>query len=145
MSARHRAMKAKLDLATLASELGKLIPRANQFGDVAYDELLNDLRAFRVNTRAQLRRVMLKHRLELRSIDRQPFDTLNAKIQRSELGEARFLDLQRRQIFFNSAGLVRLALELEHGEQFKDYVSKTYPEAAPPRRSNKSFERTREG
>jgi len=128
VSARHRAMKAKLDAATLASDLGKLIPRANQIGEVAYGELLNDLSAVGVTTRAQLRRVLLRHRLELRRIDREPFDPLNAKIQRSELGDARCRDLQRRQIFFNSAGLVRLALQLEYGEKFEHYMSKTYPE-----------------
>lgn len=79
-----------------------------------------------MTTRAQLRRVLLRHRLELRRIDREPFDLLNAKIQRNELGDARFLDLQRRQIFFNSAGLVRLALELEHDGKFEEYMSKTY-------------------
>ena len=121
-------MKAKLDSATLASDLGKLIPRANQFGEVAYDELLNDLNAFGVTSRAQLRRVLLRHRLELRRIDREPFDPLNANIQRGDLGDARFSDLQRRQTFYNSAGLVRLALKLEYGEKFENYMSKTYPE-----------------
>lgn len=129
MGARHRAMRAKLNTAILASDLGKLLPRANRFGEVTYGELLNDLLAFGIITRAHLRRVLLRHRIELRRIDREPFDLLNAKIQRKELGDERFLDLQRRQIFFNSAGLVRLALELEHGERFKEYMSKTYPQA----------------
>jgi len=122
-------MRAKLDSATLASDLGKLIPRANQFGEVAYGELLADLAAFGVTTRAQLRRIFLRHRLRLRQIDREPFDTLNAKIQRKELGDVRFRELQRRQIFFNTAGLVRLALELEHGERFEDYMARAYPGA----------------
>ncbi len=129
MSARHRAMKAKLDAKILESDLIRLIPRANQFGDVAYGELLNDLCAFGVTTRAHLRRVLLRHRLKLRRIDREPFDPINARIQRKELGDVRFRDLQRRQIFFHSAGLVRLALELEHGEKFEEYMSKTYPQA----------------
>jgi hypothetical protein len=126
MSARYRAMRRQLDPGTLASDLGKLLPSANQYGDVDHLELLNDLRAFGVTTRADLRGLLLRHRLEMRRIDREPFDEVNAKIQREELGDACFLELQRKGVFFNSAGLLRLALELEHGEEFRKYMSKQY-------------------
>jgi hypothetical protein len=126
MSARSRAMLRELDPGLLASDLCKLVPRANQYGDVDYLELLNDLRAFGVRTRADLRRLMLRHRREMLRIDREPFDQVNARIQRAELGEAAFGELQRKGVFFSSAGLLRLALELEHGELFREYMSKQY-------------------
>jgi len=126
MSARSRAMRRELDLGLLASDLSKLLPRANQYCKVDYLELLNDLRAFGVTTRADLRSLLLRHRREMLRIEREPLDRVNTKIQRQELGEVAFLEIQRRGVFFGPAGLLRLVLELEHGELFREYMSKQY-------------------
>lgn len=126
MNARRKVLRKRLDTKVLYRDLRKLMPRANQFGEVSYCELIDDLNAFEISTRAHLRRLYLRHRKELRRIDREPFDPLNARIQRSELGDSRFDFLQRRRIFFNVAGLVRLALELEHGERWEEYKLRRY-------------------
>ena len=119
-------MRRLLDAKLLERDLRQLVPRANQFGEIEYHELLEDLQAFGVSTRALLRRLYLRHRKAVLSIDREPFDDLNAKIQRKELGDERFTYFQRRGIFYNPAGLLRLALELEHGDEFRQYIAKRY-------------------
>jgi len=120
-NARQRVLNQPLNEARLARALRDLLPRRNEFGTINYRELIEELQAFDVTNLRQLRRLILRHRREAIRIDREPFDELNAKIQRKELGEETFLNLNRRKIFFNLEGLVRIILELNFGDRYREF------------------------
>lgn len=113
MGARSRKLNRPLDQIGIRATLRRVLPRRNDFGNIDFLELQSELHALGIDTPRKLRKFLLKHRRTVIGIDRQPFDELNARIQRSELGNERYVYLSLRRIFFNWAGLVRLALELQ--------------------------------
>ena len=119
--ARQRARVRPLDEAALVKGLRRLLPRKNDYGAINYTELLGELAHFGVATPRDLRQLILRHRHEAIRIDSEPFDALNARLYRAELGEAAFLYCERRRIFFNLAGLVRVILELEFEDKYRSY------------------------
>jgi len=58
------------------------------------------------------------------SLDHEPFDPINARIHREELGNETFLYLGRRQIFFSWEALVRIILELHFGDKYRELAEK---------------------
>ena len=58
------------------------------------------------------------------SLDHEPFDPINARIHREELGNETFLYLGRRQIFFSWEALVRIILELHFGDKYREFADK---------------------
>lgn len=114
--------------------LGATLPRKNDFGPLAADELLAEARLFGVDTRGKFRALMLRHRRALIEADREPLDALNARIYRSEMGDAYFCDLIRRQRWFAWPALVRLALEFEFGDAYRRFAEQRdgMPERANP-------------
>ncbi len=122
MGARTLAMSHPLDQPRLKALLRDILPRENDFGAVDYQELLTELQTFGISDRRALRALLLRHRHELRAIDRAPLDAHNAKIQREEMGDVQLRFHVRRGVFFNYAGLVRLALERQVGAPYRDYL-----------------------
>jgi hypothetical protein len=123
-NARKRVLNQTLTEALLASALRRLLPRRNDYGLINYPELIEELKTFGVTNLRQLRRLVLQHRREAIRIDREPFDAINARIQREEIGEEQFLYLQRRQIFFSWEALVRIILELHFGDRYREFAEK---------------------
>ena len=114
-------MNRPLDEGALRRSLRRVLPRSNDFGSIDLGELQAELRTFGIDTPRKLRKLLLTHRREAIRIDRQPFDETNARIQRSELGTERYEYLRRRRIFFDWCGLVRVMLELQFGDRYRDY------------------------
>src|SRR5690348_15601012 len=113
MGARDRALKQALDEKNLAKALQSLLPRKNNYCAVNYPELISELQHFGVWNRGQLRKLVLRNIREAVKIDREPLDEMNTKIYRRELGDEKYLYLDRRQIFFGWEGLMRVVMELE--------------------------------
>jgi hypothetical protein len=122
MGARHQALQQRLTEASLAKAFHSLFPRKNNFCSVDYAALLAELSAFSVQTRRELRSVVLRHIREAIRIDAEPLDAINAKIYRSELGNEKFSFLKRRRIFFGWEGLMRVILELEFGNRYRAFA-----------------------
>lgn len=122
MGARHQALKQPLTQASLAKALHSLLPSRNNYCAVNYPELLQELGRFGIQDRLQLRKLILRHIREAIRIDQEPLDALNAKIYRQELGDEKFLFLERRQIFFGWEGLMRVILELEVGDRYREFA-----------------------
>jgi hypothetical protein len=124
MGTRQQLLRQPLTEAALARELHRLLPRRNNYCAVNYPELLEELRHFGVKNRRALRGLVLRNIREAVRIDREPLDTINARIYRKEFGDERFLFLQRRQIFFGWEGLVRVILELEFGDRYREFADR---------------------
>ena len=124
MGARNRASKQALDERNLPKALQSLLPRKNHFSTVQYSELLSELRHFEVRNRGQLRRLILRHIREAIEIDGEPFDEINARIYRQEIGNERYEFLERRRIFFAWEGLMRVIMELEFGDRYREFAER---------------------
>jgi hypothetical protein len=122
MGARQRALQQRLTEPSLARAFRSLFPSKNNYCSVNYSELLAELSLFGVRTRQQLRNVVLRHIREAICIDREPLDATNARIYRNELGDDRFCFLERRRIFFGWEGLMRVILELEFGDRYRQFA-----------------------
>jgi anti-sigma factor RsiW len=114
-------MRQPLTPLRMRAELRRTLPRRNAFG--VTPALMDEARRFGVNTRAQFRGLLLRHRRALIEADREPLDDVNQRMFRSEMGAARFLDLIRRQRWFSWEALTRLALEFEFGDEYRRFVN----------------------
>jgi hypothetical protein len=121
-SARQRVLRRPLDETGLAKALRSLLPRRNGHCAVNYSELLAELRLFGVLPFHQLRQLILRHRREAIRIDREPIDAITTRIYRNELGEEKFWFLDRRRMFFGWEGLMRVVLELEFEDRYRDFA-----------------------
>jgi hypothetical protein len=124
MGARHQALKQPLTQAYLAKALHRLLPRRNNCCAVNYPELVEELGRFGVKNRFQLRKLILRHIREAIRMDQEPLDAMNAKIYRKELGNEKFLLLERRRIFFGWEALIRVILELEFGDRYREFADR---------------------
>ena len=122
MGARQRALQQRLTEASLATAFHSLFPRKNNFCSVDYAVLLAELNAFGVQTRRELRSVVLRHIREAIRIDGEPLDAIDAKVYRNEMGDEKFSFLERRRIFFGWEGLMRIVLELEFGDRYRAFA-----------------------
>lgn len=124
MGARQRVLRQPLTEASLASAFHSLLPRRNNYRAVNYPELLDELRYFGVHNRRALRRLVLRNIREAVRIDREPLDQINTRVYRKELGDERYLFLARRSIFFSWEGLVRVILELEFADRYREFADR---------------------
>ena len=124
MGARQQVLRQPLTETSLAKAFRRLLPRQNNYCAVKYPELLEELRYFGIQTRGALRRLVLRNIREAVRIDREPLDQINARIYRKELGDAKFRVLERRQIFFGWEGLMRVILELEFGDRYREFADR---------------------
>ena len=122
MGARDRVSRQALNERILAKGLHALLPRRNNYGVVNYPELLGELQHFGVRDRGGLRRLILRNIREAIRVDREPLDATNTKIYRGEMGDEQFLFLERRQIFFGWEGLMRVIMELEFGDHYREFA-----------------------
>jgi|SRR5687768_18349623 len=123
-SARQRLARSPLTEHAIENILRGTLPRKNDFSAISYGELLDECLRFGIDTRAKFRRLMLRHRRSLISIDQEPLDDVHVRIYRAEFGDAEFADLMRRSRWFTWAALTRFALELEFGDAYREFADK---------------------
>jgi hypothetical protein len=122
--ARRRASRRALDEKSLTSAFHSLLPRKNNFATVNYSQAACGTAAFRCVQRRQLRKLVVKNIRAAVRIDREPLDAMNARIYRNDLGSEQYRFLERRQIFFAWEGLMRVILELEVGDRYREFSVK---------------------
>jgi hypothetical protein len=116
ISARRLRAAEPLTPALIQSSMRKIFPKKNDYGEASFEELLPELARFGIRTRGQFAAPMTHHRKRLMRIDRQPLDAWHERYCRAELGDQFVSDALRRQYWFAYPALVRIALELEFGE-----------------------------
>ena len=117
-------MARPLTEESLPRAIRGLLPRASNYTSPNYSELLSELNHFGVTTIGQFRSLMLRHRRQAIQIDRVPLDAVNAQIYRNELGNAEFHERIRTNTWFSWEGLIRVVLELEFEDEYRDYAKK---------------------
>ena len=94
-----------------------LFPRRNDFGSASFEELVPELSRLGIDTIGQFSRLMKNHRRALREIELSRMDQWHVKFYEREFGEEQVRDCLRRQYWFAYPGLVRIAAELQFGEE----------------------------
>ena len=115
--ARSILRRQPLTAAAIHRIMRSLFPRRNDFGSASFEELVPELSRLGISTTGQFSRLMKHHRRALRKIDLSRMDRWNIKFYEREFGEEQVRDCLRRQYWFAYPGLVRIAAELEFGEE----------------------------
>jgi hypothetical protein len=97
--------------------MSKIFPRRNDYGDASFEELVPELSAVGIHKAGDFRRLMLKHRLALLQGDRDRLAPWEQRNYSEMFGEAFVRDAVRRQYWFAFPALVRIAIEMEFGEE----------------------------
>jgi hypothetical protein len=101
----------------------QLFSKANDYGPLAGDELVAELSRFGVLSRKQARVLLKKHRRALIEIDREPVDTVTERIYAKESGDDFIRMWRKTRVWYAYPALVRLALELEFGEEYQQFAN----------------------
>lgn len=113
----------QLNLDVLQHLLARFFPDKNNFGEPDYNDLIKELADFGINTTEPLQELLQKHVDEVMKIDAESLDEENLKW----FSEENIPDLEEKmkhKFWFNWAGLLRVALELEFGEAYRNYSFK---------------------
>jgi hypothetical protein len=94
----------------------RIFPKRNDYGDASFDELVPELARFGIMTIGKFKSLMTKHRRELLRMDRDPLALFEIRMFSEDYGRAHVMDTVRRQYWFAYPGLVRVAIEMEFGE-----------------------------
>jgi hypothetical protein len=122
MSTRAELDRLPIDTSRLHKMMRQLFSKANDYGPFAGDELVAELSRFGVLSRKQTRLLLKKHRRALIKIDREPVDTVMERIYAKESDD--FIRTWRRtRVWYAYPALVRLALELEFGEEYLQFAN----------------------
>jgi hypothetical protein len=125
LSRRKIIDQEEFDLSYLQKMMRNLFPKRNDCASSEdLGEVVAELKQFSVATKLQVRLLLKRHRQQLLDIDKCPLDTYHKKLYREELGEEKYLDEIRRQYWFCYPALVRTAMEIEFGEDYKKFSNK---------------------
>ena len=122
MSKRNELDLLAIDASHLHKLMRSLFSKANDYGPFSGEALIEELRRFGVRTRKQTRLLLKRHRRALVDIDRSSIDASQADIHAQLFGDQFVATFRRTGVWFAYPALVRLALELEFGEQYRRFA-----------------------
>lgn len=96
-------------------------PIKNDFSQSGFDEELEELLYFGINTKDKFQELIRKHRKKVLEIDSEDLDEFHIKSYSAELGEDYVNDRIENKYWFAYQGLLRIALELEFGGVYRQY------------------------
>lgn len=99
-------------------------PQKNDFNKTGYDEELEELLHFGINTKEKLQELIRKHKTKVLEIDSEDLDEFHIKSYSAELGDDYVKDRIENKYWFAYQGLLRIALELEFEENYRKYSEK---------------------
>ena len=113
-----------LDYKYVCRLMRSLFPKKNDCASQAdLEEVIDELRAFGIETKKQHRLLMKKHRRWILVVEKEPLDIIHQKLYRDWFGEEEYLDCIRRQYWFCYPAMIRNALEIEFGDAYEEYTS----------------------
>jgi hypothetical protein len=121
ISARAAIRRRPLTASGIHTVMSGIFPKRNDYGDSSFDELVPDLARFGGNSIGKFRRLMTKHRKHLLRIDRDNLRPWEQRHFAESFGTEFVQDAVRRQYWFAFPALVRIAAELEFGDEASVY------------------------
>lgn len=116
LSARGKLAEEQLSAGIIHSEMSKIFPKKNDYGNASFEELVPELNRFGILTRGKFKALMKKHRRKLLQIDRDRLSYKEIQYFSESFGAAFVKGAVRGQYWFAYPALVRTAAELEFGE-----------------------------
>lgn len=99
-----------------------LFPKKNDCAPLKdLEEVIGELKRFSITTKLQVRLFLKRYRRQLLDIDKSPLDTCHQRIFREDLGDEEYLDAIRRQYWFCYPALIRIAMEIEFGDEYQQF------------------------
>ena len=99
-------------------------PKQNDTNNSSYDEVLNELVHFGINTKQKIIQTISKHKSKILEIDSEELDEFHIEYYSKEFGSEYIKDKIENKYWFAYQGLVRIMLELEFGESYVEYSNK---------------------
>lgn len=121
LSARSAARQRALTGERIHHHMSRLFPRRNDYGDASFDALVPELARFGIETGGEFIKLMKRHRRQLRAIDSERLTPWEIQHFAESFGEAFVKDAVRRCYWFAYPALVRVAMEMEFGEEAAVY------------------------
>jgi len=113
-----------LDTKILYGLLKELLPEKNDYYKTDYEEELKELYDFNIHSVRDFKNFIKKHIKRLLEIDAEPLDEKHIRWYSGEYGKEDVEEKIRNQYWFAYPGLLRIALELEFGEEYERYSDK---------------------
>lgn len=104
--------------------LRQTLPTQNDFSETDYNEELQELLDFGIDTKVKLLDLVVKHRETVLNIDAEDMDDYTIKLHIEEYGEEYVRTRIENKYWFAYPGLLRIILELEFGEDYEKYAYK---------------------
>lgn len=104
--------------------LKQALPEQNDFFVTNYVEEMQELLHFGICTRIQLLDVISKHKEAALSIDNEPLDNFHIQTYSKEYGKGYVEERVERGFWFAYPALLRIILELEFGDTYREYADK---------------------
>lgn len=115
--ARSLLRRQPLTAEAIRRTMRSFFPRRNDFGSGSLEELVPELSRLGIGTLGDFSLLMKRHRRALKDIDISRLDQWHTKFYEDWFGAEQVRDCLRRQYWFAYPGLVRIAAELEFGEE----------------------------
>lgn len=99
-------------------------PSQNDFNKSGYDEELNELYYFGINTKEKLLEIITKHKSRVLEIDSEDLDDFHIKAYSEEFGKEYVNDKIQNKYWFAFQALLRIVLELEFDNKYNEFANK---------------------
>jgi len=113
-----------LTAAGVHDVLKRFFPARNDDFACDYAEELQELLDFQIRTEEQFVDLLRRRAVEVMEIDRSPMDDYQVRLHAQDLGEDYVAKRLREGFWFSYPALLRMALELEFGDTYRDYAEK---------------------
>lgn len=116
--------KTKLTPTIVYRVMQELFPAINDYAASTYQEELQELTTFRILHQSDFEEMMLKHREKILAIDSESLDAQQIEWYRQE---KTITDLDHKiemGYWFAYPAFIRIALELEFGEEYERFANK---------------------
>ncbi len=114
----------KLTSENVYSTLKEFFPKRNDFYSSDYSEEVEELIFFGIRSLSDLRSLLEKHSKEVLEIDASPMDEWHQKFYIRESPGEPIRQRIEEGYWFAFPALLRIALELEFGEEYIEYANK---------------------
>ncbi len=119
-----RTTLSKLNTDDIYAILSQTLPEQNDFHKTDYSEELEELLYFGIDTNLSLLDLIVKHRETLMEIDAEELDDDHVKFYTEMCGEEYVKERIKNKFWFSYTALLRIALELEFGEDYTKFANK---------------------
>ncbi len=109
---------------TVYRVLTEMFPKRNDFAESDYSEELAELHHFGIKSEEDFRQLLVKHRAKILEIDASPMDNWHEEYYQREYPDQPVRERIDQGFWFAFPALLRLALELEFGEQYEKFANK---------------------